>query len=79
MARKRKKPRLIHLRFRKNDPAHNLLAAVQHWVKAKGGALVLISTIEVQDWKDGVGKFRVAVRCMGRAPQLHAETEPAAP
>lgn len=68
--RSRRKPKRIHLRFRKNDPAHNLQAAVQHWVKAKGGDIVLIGAIEVQQWPgEGVGNYRIAVRCMGRAPE----------
>lgn len=57
------------MRFRKSDPEHNLLAAVQHWVMARGGSVVVIGGIEVQDWRDGVGKYRIAVRCLGQAPK----------
>lgn len=65
----KRKRRSIHMRFRKNDPAHNLLAAVQHWVKARGGSLVVLGGIEVQDWFDGPGLFRVAVKCLGTSPK----------
>ena len=58
------------MRFRKHDNAHNLLAAVQHYVMGKGGDLVVIGGIEIQRWPgDAVGLFRVAVRCLGNAPQ----------
>ena len=54
------------MRFRKNDPAHNLLAATQHWVKANGGALVVIGGIGIL--REGEHKFRVCVGCLGREP-----------
>lgn len=56
------------LRFRKNAPEHNLLAAVQHFVRANGGSIVVIGGIETQDWGEGLGKFRIAVKCLGRKP-----------
>lgn len=68
--RRRHKPRTIHLRFRKNDPGHNLLAAVQHWVKAHGGRVDVIGSIELQDWHEGSYAFRVAVRCIGARPEI---------
>lgn len=64
----KKKLRAITLRFRKDDPAHNLLAAVQHWVKANGGDILVSGGIEVQDWHESPNHFRVAVRCLGRRP-----------
>ncbi len=63
------KPKFRMMRFRKNDPGHNLLAAVQHYVHSYGGTVVVEGGIEVQDWGDGLGKYRVAVRCLGRAPR----------
>lgn len=57
------------MRFRKDDPDHNVLAAVSNFVKARGGTVLVVGGIEIQDWQDGVGKFRVAVHCTGRAPR----------
>jgi len=57
------------LRYRKNDLKHNVLVAVERWVKAGGGKLVVIGGVEIQDWREGAGKFRVGVRCIGRPPQ----------
>jgi hypothetical protein len=58
------------LRFRKDDPAHNVLAAVSHWVKAHGGTTVVIGGIEIQRWpEEGEFKYKVAVNCVGKAPQ----------
>lgn len=57
------------LRFRRHDPEHNLLAAVQHYVKANGGALVVVGGIEVQrDAFEAPLNFKIAVRCTGRPP-----------
>jgi hypothetical protein len=67
--RKRREPTYTRLRFRKRDYAHNLQAAVQHWVHANGGSLVLVGAIEIQEWGERVGVFRVAVRCLGRKPE----------
>ena len=55
------------MRFRKNDPAHNLLAATQHWVKANGGVLVVIGGIRILH--EGKHKFKVCVGCLGRMPE----------
>lgn len=54
------------MRFRKNDPAHNLLAATQHWVKANGGDLVVVGSIGLLD--QGGMKFQVCVGCLGQKP-----------
>jgi hypothetical protein len=79
MAKKssRKKPRFIRMRFRKGDPAHNLLAATQHWVMANGGSVAVIGGIEIQDWKESPHHFRIAVRCLGVAPPPKSPQEPA--
>jgi hypothetical protein len=59
------------LKFRKNDPAHNLLAATQHWVRANGGDLIVVGGIGVLT--EGFGgseyKFKVAIGCCGTAPK----------
>ena len=73
MAKKRKHG-LIHLRFRKNDPAHNLLAAAQHYIKARGGAVVVIGGIQIIKHPfDPEASFQIAVRCVGRLPKKVAE------
>jgi hypothetical protein len=56
------------LRYRKNDPDHNLLVAVQRWVHNRGGNLLVIGGVELQDWHEGASKFKVAVRCLGKRP-----------
>ena len=56
------------LRYRKNDPSHNVLAAISNWVQANGGNLIMVGGMEIQHWGDGIGKFRVAVKCLGRPP-----------
>ncbi len=61
------------LRYRKNDHGHNVLVAVQRYVEAHGGKLLVIGGIEVQDWHEGAFLFRVAVRCMGQVPKLEAK------
>lgn len=46
-----------------------LYKAVEAYVVAKGGELVVIGGIEIQEWpEDPKFKFRVAVRCLGRKP-----------
>jgi len=73
MKRKRK-PRWKVLRYRKNDPAHNLLVATQRWVHANGGQIVVIGGIGILDehnplvsWTEG--KYRVCVGCLGQLPK----------
>lgn len=56
------------MRFRKHDHSHNLLAAVERYVESKGGKLVVVGGIEIQDFHEGASKFKVAVRCLGRRP-----------
>jgi len=64
-----KKARTTKLRFRKDDPLHNLLAAVQHYVLANSGEIVVIGGVEVIEMPhDAGGKFRIAVGCLGRKP-----------
>lgn len=66
---KRKPHFFIHMRFRKGDPEHNLLAATQHFVKARGGSVAMIGPIEIQEWSDEFGKFHIAIKCLGRRPE----------
>jgi hypothetical protein len=68
--KKRSKRNWRVMRFRKGDPAHNLLAATTHWIKANGGTAVVIGGIEVQQWpQDGAYVYRVAIRATGRPPR----------
>ena len=68
----KKKKRLIRLRFRKNDPAHNLLAAAQAWIIANGGNAVLIGGIWLMP--EGPMKYRVCVGALGKYPEKKAGT-----
>ena len=63
-----KKRRLIRLRFRKDDPAHNLLAAAQHFVQSKGGNAIMIGGITIEYMPGDNFKYKVAVACTGRRP-----------
>ena len=65
----KKKPKLTTLRFRKGDPNHNLLAAVQHWVRAHGGKLVVVGGAGILHY--GLAdkyRFQVVVNCLGKRP-----------
>lgn len=57
------------LRYRKNDPTHNVFVAVQRWVMANGGSAFVMGGVEVQDWHEGAGKYRVAVKIVGARPK----------
>lgn len=63
---KKKRKTTITLRFRKNDPSHNLLAAAQHWIKANGGTAVVIGGIGLLS--EGKFKYRVCIGAMGKMP-----------
>ncbi len=65
----KRKPKFRFLRFRKNDPEHNVHAAIQRWIHAKGGTALITGGIEVQDWGEGAWKYRVALRVVGRPPK----------
>ena len=70
MSARTKKPRLIRLRFRKDDPSHNLLAAAQHYILANGGTALLIGGIDIITMPyDPPSKYRVAVGCLGVRPE----------
>ncbi len=47
-----------------------LYRAVRRYVQERGGKLLVIGGIEIQEWpEDRVGMFRVAVRVMGKKPE----------
>jgi hypothetical protein len=64
----KKKGRMLHMRFRKNDPTHNLLAATQHWVKANGGAAIVIGGIGLMKEPFDEFRYKIVVGCTGRPP-----------
>ena len=66
-SKKNKKKRWTVLRFRANQPEHNLIAAVSHFVRAHGGRCLTIGGIETLDYGDPY-KFKVAVGCVGKKP-----------
>jgi hypothetical protein len=68
----KRKPKWRWMKFRKNDPTHNLFVAAQRWIHAKGGTAVVMSGPEIQDWGEGLGKYRVALQIVGRAPKKEA-------
>jgi len=62
------------LRFRKHDPVHNVLAAVQRWVNYRGGDIVVIGGVSVITFPgEPEGAFWVAVKCLGRKPKKEAK------
>ena len=73
--------RFLPLQRRERDvlagrsPDMVLLRAVRRFVESRGGAVLVIGCIEIQDWHEGALNFRVAVRCTGRRPKRAAEKE----
>lgn len=68
MAKKRKKRKAYTvLRFRKNDPAHNLAAAAQQWAISQGCPPVLIGGIAVM--YEGTNRYRICVVAIGDVPK----------
>lgn len=65
--KKSRKGRSIRLRFRKGDPAHNLVAATQHWIHANGGTAVVLGSIGIMD--EGGFKYQVCIGAMGQIPK----------
>lgn len=48
-----------------------LYKAVQNYVEKKGGKLVVIGGVTIQEWpEDRAMIFHVAVKCMGRKPEF---------
>jgi hypothetical protein len=63
-----RKRRMV-LRWRRHDVTHNLLKATRDFVRARNGNLLIVGPIEIQDWMDGAGKFKVAIGCLGKKPE----------
>ena len=55
------------------DEAYALYAAVQKYVESRGGNIAVIGGIQIQSQWPGESEFhfRVAVKCLGRKPELH--------
>ena len=62
----------VTLRYRKNDPAHNVYVAVQRFIKANGGTAVVMGGIEVQAESAESFNYKIAVSVSGRRPTKDA-------
>lgn len=53
----------------KRDPTSQLYRAVRRYVESKGGNILVIGGVQVEQWPgEGKFKFVLGVRCMGRKP-----------
>ena len=53
------------------DDTDRLYFALQEYVKNRGGNLVVVGGIEVQEWpNDPKLCFRIAIRCTGKKPDF---------
>jgi hypothetical protein len=51
------------------EPWQQLYRAVERYVKSKGGSIVVIGGIQIQEWRgDPKGVYVVAVTVLGRKP-----------
>jgi hypothetical protein len=68
---KRPKPQMKwrRLRFRKNDPEHNLIVAAQQVILARGGTALVLGPVQVIHWPGDEFKYHVAVEVVGRPPK----------
>jgi hypothetical protein len=63
--RKRKKVR------RESTIVNEIYDAVQRYIKFHGGDVVVIGGLEIQQWPlEPEAKFRVAIQCLGRKPEV---------
>lgn len=61
------------------DPTNALYAAINAYVKSKGGSIVVIGGIQIQQWPDDLKfNYTVAIKCTGQLPKF-AETNPIQP
>jgi hypothetical protein len=68
MAAKKKKAKPKD-RLAGRTPDMQLYRAVRRYIQSKGGNVVVIGGIEIQEWPgEGPYKFRVAVKLMGKRP-----------
>ena len=68
---KNKKKKWNWLRYRKNDPGHNVIVSVQRWIHANGGTAVVLGGIGLMD----MGEFRygVVISATGKRPEKPKE------
>ena len=64
---KKKRKSWTWLRYRKNDLGHNVLVAVQRWIRANGGTAVVLGGIGLLDM-GGEFRYGVVVSATGRKP-----------
>ena len=57
----------LRLRYRKDDPGHNVIVAVSRWIKANGGNVVMIGGIGII--REGLYQYSVAVPVTALAPK----------
>jgi hypothetical protein len=71
MSARKQKPRINATTPKRTDrPTDRLYNAVQNYVEKRGGKLVVVGGIEIQEWPtDPEFCFRVAVKCLGRKPK----------
>jgi hypothetical protein len=56
------------LRYRKNDLAHNVICAVQHWIHANGGNATVLGGIGLMDGETTY-KYYVTIGALGKKPE----------
>lgn len=57
-------------------PTGQLYRAVRRYIESKGGSLLVIGGVQVEQWPgDGKFNFVLGVRCMGRKPNKERERE----
>ena len=60
----------MNLRYRKNDPDHNLDVAVQRYIKAHGGKAIVIGGVQVIKMPDDRPlMFTLGIRITGTPPK----------
>ena len=65
--KKKSKPKYLKITGR--DPTSQLYRAILRYVKSKGGSIMVIGGVQIEQWPgDGELKYVVGVRCMGRKP-----------
>lgn len=71
--KKKRKQRWVVLRYRKNDPDHNIIVATQRWIHAHGGTAIVIGGVGILDEENPfvLGtkfKYQVCIGAMGQKP-----------
>lgn len=75
--RKTRKRKYCVMRWRKNDPTHNLYKAVRDYVRSHSGSIVIIGGVSVQQFPaEPEFKYHIAVGCVGKKPEFKKESRP---